>query len=187
MYWNSINVAIIIGFERNWLNLFFFFFPPSWLACLSSMNYLNLLGICLPFEALSSFGVVEWCKMTSLIWYPKSKPISTILVDLFCDRIMTEILTWMDTLRINLAECLVSKSDLPFSSVGRRHEVRCGTWTAARHLGKGGNLVHSCQMQSCSCLPFELSCQPVKLSSLSIFFLLELFSGPAFTFDMVEE
>lgn len=147
-----------------------FFFPPSWLACLSSTNYLNLLGICLPFEALSSFGVVEWREMTSLIWYPKSEPISTILVDLFCDRIMTEILTWMDTLRINLAECLVSKSDLLFSSVGRRHEVRCGTWTAARHLGKGGNLVHSCQRQSCSCLPFELSCQPVKFSSLSIFF-----------------
>lgn len=124
------------------------------------MNYLKLLGICVSFQVLSSFGVVECHGMTNRIWHRKSKPISTILVDLFCGRIMTKLLTWMDTLRINLAECLVSKSDLPFPSVGRKREVRCGTWTAARHLGKGGNLVHSCQTQSCSCLPIELvTCQ----------------------------
>lgn len=87
------------------------------------MSYLNLLQICFPFQVLSSFGVVECHEMTNHIWHWKSEPISTILVDLFCSRIMTNILTWMDTLRINVAECLVSKSDLPFPSVGRKWDV----------------------------------------------------------------
>lgn len=87
------------------------------------MSYLNLLQICLPFQVLSSFGVVKCHEMTNHIWHRKSEPISTILVDLFCSRIMTNILTWMDTLRINVAECLVSKSDLPFPSVGRKWDV----------------------------------------------------------------
>lgn len=131
------------------------------------MSYLNLLQICLPFQVLSSFGVVECHKMTNHIWHRKSEPISTVLVDLFCSRIKTKILTGMDTLRINVAECLVSKSDLPFPSVGRKRDVeleqQSDTWERVVTLSTAVR-----REVVLSSLWTQLS--PVKPSSLSIFF-----------------
>lgn len=57
-------------------------------------------------------------------------------------------------------------SPFPFSG----EEVRCGTWTTVRHVGKGGNLVHSCQTRSCLVFPLNPAVTCQAFLSVNFFF-----------------
>lgn len=169
MYWNSINVAIIIGFERNWLNLFFFF--PSFLTSLSVIHELFKPAWNLPPFSGSIklwYCRVAWNDQPHLIpeeWAHLYYSGRSFLrqdndQDTDMDGHLKDKFSWMSGKQVWT----------PFLFSGKEAWSEMCNLNAARHLGKGGNLVHSCQTQSCSCLPFELSCHLSSFPLCQFFF-----------------